>query len=625
MAVRGAVVALVAVVIAGPRPALAQSSASSANDAPATAGGPIRLRQPQLPVVPSAPPAERAAAAAAAAAAEETLPRYVPGEFETYLQRLLGDKNMRRFGADLLIDSPPDRQAPQEAEPPVPPDYKVSSGDELTVAFWGAVDADLRLTVDRAGRINIPRVGSVQVAGLPLAEIGPAIDKQARKVFKNYELSVSLGQLRHVRVFVTGFALRPGAYTVSSLATLSSVLFTRAGGPSASGSFRDIELRRGGRTVAHLDLYDLMLFGRRDADQSVQADDVIHVGPVGRQVGLIGSVNKAAIFELRQAETVADVVRMGGGFNAVADRSRVALERLSERNDRRVRQLALPEEANAVLDAGDVVRAFSAIDAVLPQERNYKRVRVEGEVLHPGTFILPPDTTLTDAIQAAGGLTKSAYIFGTEFIRESVRQTQQVNYERALRDVELEISKRATTTTARTAEEATAQTAQQIASERLLSRLREARPTGRIVLQLAPDAKELPSLALEEGDRLVIPAAPTAVGVFGSVFNAGSYIYSRQSKVEDYLRLAGNSTRSADRESIFVVRANGSVVSAQQDKGSWFGIGASRIEDVPALAGDTVFVPEEANKTTFLQAAKDWTQVLYQLGLGLASIKLIVP
>ena len=116
--------------------------------------------------------------------------------------------------------------------------------------------------------------------------------------------------------------------------------------------------------------------------------------------------------------------------------------------------------------------------------------------------------------------------------------------------------------------------------------------------------------------------APSSVGVFGSVFNTGSYLYATRRKVDDYLRLAGSPTRGADSSSIFVVRANGSVVSAQQGRG-WFGLGSDRVEDLAVLPGDTVFVPEETNKATFLQTAKDWTLLLYQLGLGLASIRVI--
>ena len=612
----------------------AQLEATTGSD---PAGGPIRLRQPQqasqaTTATPATPLSQSQSAqglddarSEARADAIDRAQRNRPGEFELYIQGVTGDTNTRRFGSEFVIDGASTRSVVQDTSPPVPADYKIAPGDELLVSIWGSVDADLRLTVDRTGRVNIPRVGSVVVNGLQVPDVAAAIERQARRVFKNFELSVSLGQLRNIRVFVTGFAVRPGAYAVSSLATLSTVVFGRSGGPSASGSFRDIELRRAGRTVAKLDLYDLMLFGRRDADQPIQSDDVIHIGPIGRQVALIGSVNKPAIFEVRDNETLNDLLRMGGGFNSVADRSRVAVERVSERSDRRVRQLALPADAAAPLDAGDLVRSFSAIDAVLPLQRQNKRVRIEGEVQRPGTFILPPESTIADALKVAGGLTTAAYLFGTEFNRESVRLSQQANYERALRDIELELSRKTTAAVARTAEETAAQSQQQLVSERLLSRLRESRPSGRVVVQLPTGSTELPNLSLEDGDRLFVPARPSTVGVFGSVFNAGSYLYDGSKRVDDYLRLAGSPTRGADRTSIFVVRANGSVISAQQNEGGWFGVGGTRINDLTALPGDTIFVPEETNKTSFVQSAKDWTQVLYQIGLGVAGLKVLFP
>jgi polysaccharide biosynthesis/export protein len=149
--------------------------------------------------------------------------------------------------------------------------------------------------------------------------------------------------------------------------------------------------------------------------------------------------------------------------------------------------------------------------------------------------------------------------------------------------------------------------------------LRALRPNGRIVLQLAPDGRDLPPLALEDGDRLYVPPRPTSVGVFGSVFNGGNYLYSEGRQVTDYLNLAGGPTRGADASSTFVIRANGSVVSGQQQKANWVGSGGS-LAGLKAEPGDTVFVPEEINKTTFVQAAKDWTQILYQFGLGIAGI-----
>jgi protein involved in polysaccharide export with SLBB domain len=315
---------------------------------------------------------------------------------------------------------------------------------------------------------------------------------------------------------------------------------------------------------------------------------------------------------------------MAGGFSPVADRTRVALERLDDRNAQRVVQLQLPEQDGAPLANGDVVRAFSAVESGLSVQRQNTRVRVEGEVMRPGEYVLPPNSTLPDALRAAGGLTSTAYLQAAIFQRESVRLTQQENLDRALRDMETELVRSSATQRVSTTEEAAVSAARTTANTRLIERMRTLQPTGRVVFNIATDAIELPAITLEDGDRLVIPPRPTTVGVFGSVFNAASYLFGSNRTIDDYLRLAGGPTKGADEGSVFVVRVNGQVVSSrQQNSGSWFSRG-NQIGGLPAEPGDTVFVPEEFEKTTFVQNAKDWTQILYQFGIGLAGIAVLV-
>ncbi len=563
----------------------------------------------------------------AARAAQQT-------EFERYVQRAVGDDvEIRRFGSELITPPVPqayDLQQPQqqqrsglasmgETSSQIPADYVISVGDEVLVTMWGTVDADLRLTVDRSGRINIPRVGPVLVAGVRYSELNTAIEQRVGQVFRNYRLNASLGKLRSIRVYVTGFTQRPGAYTVSSLSTIVNAVI-QAGGPSGSGSFRNLELRRGGKLVSNFDFYDLLLRGDRSGDRTLQADDVIHIGPVGQQVALIGSVNRQAIFELKAGETINDLMLMGGGLSAAADRGRLAVESMEKRNDGRVTEVKLPQQAGLLLQGGDVVRAFNALDTLLPQYKQNKRVRVDGEVQRPGEYILPPNSTLGDIIKAAGGLTPAAFIYGSELNRESVRLSQQAQYDRALRDLEGEFARvmvkpRAATTP----DDPTTQSNRGQASGRLIDRLRAVKLTGRVVLQLAPTASNLPELAVEDGDRLTIPARPTTVGVFGSVFNTGSYVYSQGASVDDMLRLAGGPTRGADAGSTFVIRANGNVVSSRQHSSGWFTSGTG-LSAVSAQPGDTIFVPEDLTRVTFSQEAKEWTQILYQFGLGAAAL-----
>ncbi len=631
--------ACAALVVTG---AAAQTPAPGSGDLGAATGGPLRLR----PATPATPQNKGQPATAPLLYQQFPLqpntpvPETPPGEFERYVQRVLDPSRserlvrspdeaggsspsanaprIRRFGADLV--SRTDDPGAAEENPQVPPDYLIKPGDEVVVTLWGSVDAEVRAVVDRGGRITMPRVGPVFVSGVRFADLAGVISRRVGQVFRNFELSVTLGELRSLRVYVTGYVTRPGAYSVSSLATMTAAL-SKAGGPTAAGSFRQVSLRRGTQVVANFDVYDFLLKGDRSADRLLQPDDVIQVGPVGVQVALIGSVNQPSIFEVKASETVADVLAMAGGFSALADRRRLAIEKLDDRSNVRIRELALPAEAGALLTHGDILRAFSAVEASLPIQRQNKRVRVDGEVQRPGEYVLPPNSSVADALRAAGGLTPAAFLFGTEFSRESVRVTQQENYERALRDLETEFTRSATTQRTSNADEAAAAQARGSATSRLVERLRAVKPNGRVVLQMQPGQAELPDLALEDADRIYIPPRATTIGVFGSVFNGGSYLFNDGRMVDDYLRLAGGPTRGADTSSAFVIRANGSVVSGRQRPSSWWSSSGNELEGVVAMPGDTIFVPEEINKTTFVQNAKDWTQIIYQFGIGLAAVR----
>ena len=169
-----------------------------------------------------------------------------------------GTLQIRRLGTGLITDQNRGGEV-IDYSPLVPPDYLISAGDEIVISAWGSVDADLRLFVDRSGRISVPRVGTIMVSGVRYADLASVISARVAQSFKNFQLSVSLGQLRGVRVFVTCFVVRPGAYTVNSLSSIANAV-VRAGGPSASAA-SDIQLRRGNVLMSTLDFYDLLLNG----------------------------------------------------------------------------------------------------------------------------------------------------------------------------------------------------------------------------------------------------------------------------------------------------------------------------------------------------------------------------
>jgi protein involved in polysaccharide export with SLBB domain len=543
-------------------------------------------------------------------AAEAPEPALALGEFERLASAANGGVPVWRFGRRMRRAE--GALAPPEASLRVPPDYLVQVGDELTVNAWGSIEGEWRLRVDRGGRVTLPRVGPVVVAGATAAELTGLLRARLERVFRGFELSAAVTDVSPLRVHVTGFVERPGDYLVPGLSTVSRAL-AAAEGPAVGGSFRRIRLERGGATVLRLDLYSLLGQGSRRDDRLLQSGDVVHVEAAGPQAAVLGSVNRVAVFELHAGETLADLLGWAGGFSPVAERGRVLLDRLAERGSSGLRELALPRDAAMVLEDGDIVRVLSQVDAERPSQRRNKRVRVEGEVQRPGDYLLPPGATLVDALAAAGGATAEAFVYGAELQRESVRVTQEANYERALQELEAEVGRLGQQRGPRDEN----QQANEAAARQLLARLRARRPEGRLVLDVTPDSGTLPALALEDGDRLRLPARSRSVGVFGSVFNAGSFAHDGARRLGDYLGRAGGPTGAADARSSFVVRANGSVLSARQ--GGWWN-GLDEFQQLAALPGDTLFVPEKLDRVSWVQAGKDWTQILYQFGIGIAAL-----
>ncbi len=284
------------------------------------------------------------------------------------------------------------------------------------------------------------------------------------------------------------------------------------------------------------------------------------------------------------------------------------------------------ENANIALEPGDVITIFSDADIRVPRAQQTKYVRLEGEFLHAGVYSALPGETLRQLVVRAGGLTPQAYLYGSQFSRESTRREQQLRldeYVSALSyQIEIGASNKATSVVS--AQEA-ATTGASVASQReLVNRLREIRATGRIVLHIDPngsDIASLPDLPLEDGDRFIVPPVPSTVGIVGAVYDPNSFVYLAHKHAGDYLRTAGGPNRNADKKQIFIIRADGSVVSRQYlDHTLWTD---DKFDRQVIYPGDTIVIPEQLNKTTLLRGLTDWSQVFSQFALGAAAINLL--
>jgi polysaccharide export outer membrane protein len=279
-------------------------------------------------------------------------------------------------------------------------------------------------------------------------------------------------------------------------------------------------------------------------------------------------------------------------------------------------------EQNVLLQAGDTVTVFSQADMEVPLEKQSKFVRLEGEFAAAGVYRVQPGETLRQLV-ARVGLTPHSYLFGSFLTRESARIKQQQGLDRLAADLEAEVE-RSGATQLRNADATDAVTlGPRLERQRnFVAKFRQLKATGRIVLELQPGVSsidELPEITLEDGDRFFVPYAPSTVEVLGSVYNQNSFLFRRRKTVGEYLKQAGGTTKYADRGRMFIIRADGTVVSAHQRTGLW----RSDFQGLELYPGDTVVVPEELDRVSLMRHLKDWTQVIAQFALGAAAVKVL--
>ena len=316
-----------------------------------------------------------------------------PNEFQKFVETATG-RVLPIFGASFFSDP---LEGPASIDNvPVAADYAVGPGDEVILRAWGSIDVDYRSTVDRNGMLNLPKVGTFSVIGVKASELEKHLRSQFARLYTNFNLSVALGQLRGVRVFVVGPAQRPGVYTLPGQATLLTAM-AAAGGPAPHGSMRKLLLRRDGKDLSELDLYDFLVQGDKSKDVQLASGDVVLFQPAGPRVALTGALDLQAIYELKgAAESVREVLRYAGGAPVLADRNRAQLERIDASQPRAARFI---EEFS--LDAPGLQKPLRDGDLVtlLPiSPRFANAVTLKGHVAQPLRYAHRPGMRIRDLI-----------------------------------------------------------------------------------------------------------------------------------------------------------------------------------------------------------------------------------
>ena len=811
----------------------AQSVLTLPNQTPPAASIPPSASDSQVPVQPKSVEApelsntSESQSGAAAAATMQVRPiraRVVPSDFERFVRDAVGHA-LPVYGRSLF-EHVPSTFAPVD-HVPVPAGYVIGPGDELLIRVWGKIELDSRVTVDRNGQIFLPKVGTLNLSGLRYDQLDGFLRSSSGALYKDFELNVTLGQLRSIQIFVLGRARQPGAYTVSALSTLVDALFA-SGGPSSTGTMRHIQLRRSGNVLAEFDIYDLLQNGDKSHDLRLLPGDVIYFPSAGPQVAVAGSVNEPGVYELKGQTNIGSLLQVAGGLTSLAGTKRVLLERIDDHDSRSVEEFELsalglqrtiddgdllrvypvspefknavtlrgnvaqpgryawregmrvsdlipsrsflltrdywnqqnhlvsdnldprfgdrrsrlrtdqlekssesafrptPEEArtripirpddqpvssrdrqqvdsrereqreseqqvgsrqdpsvsdessyppdishtdlmadigrtnaeidwdyavverlddhdlstrlitfnlgnaiddpasedNRTLRPGDVLTIFGRRDLPLPVEKHATFVRISGEVNAPGVYRVNAGETLRNLVERAGGLTSHAYLYSSQLTRVSTRESQERQLKQSTERMQQELLARYTSAPPSTPERAADQQAQLGLQQALITRLSAVQPTGRVVLEIRPDAKSLgdvPDFPLEDGDSYYIPPRRGTVQVAGAVYNQNAFQFASGKPLSAYLNDAGGVTREADAKRTYLIRADGTVVSRQSRDKFWRGDFAS----MRLMPGDAIVVPEKIKTGAGWRNFQDMTQIVSQTALTAAALSVI--
>ncbi|QBJ64280.1 SLBB domain-containing protein [Pseudoalteromonas sp. DL-6] len=301
---------------------------------------------------------------------------------------------VKPFGYDLFAGEPTTFMPNESA--PVPDTYLVGRGDQLLINFYGKESESFEVIVDREGRINIPDLSPVQVAGLTFAEVKELIKVKVEQEVIGVKAFVSLGKLRSIRILVLGEAYKPGSYSVSSLTTVSHALFI-SGGVSDIASLRNIQVKRGGKLVANFDLYDLLIRGDSSNDIILKPGDVVFIPSVGEQVTVEGLVKRPAIFELKKGETAKQLLKMAGGIKPNAYAKSVIVERFNNQHKEVLSVDFSKKQVNYIPQDGDRIR-FSAIG-----EQYQTSISLIGAVVRPGNYQWYKGKRISDILGSVRG------------------------------------------------------------------------------------------------------------------------------------------------------------------------------------------------------------------------------
>ena len=490
-------------------------------------------------------------------------------------------------------------------EPNFDGEYVLDYGDVLEIQLVGQKSDSHILPVKRDGSVSIPGVGKVFVSGLSLDNAVNTISKKIESFYTAVEAYTTLVSVRDIQVIIAGNVFSPGPYTLNGNSTLFHALAI-SGGPSEDGSFRQIDLVRGGKVIETADFYETFINGASSFSSRLRSGDLVFVRPVSNLVSISGAVKRPGTYELKLDENLSTVISYANGINNKADLSQISLIRISDGSVSNIPVKSLSEFNNMFSEDDDkiVIGSYS-----------YRSVEIEGAVKNPGKYLVNEGAGIYDLVLISGGYTNTAYPFGGVLENNQTKKINEKAGQKLYESFIDELSNISSTVVP--------QQGEMTFLAEIITEIKNTKPSGRVSAEFDLEKlKNDPSLdiLLQDGDKITIPEFLDHIYIFGEINTEGTIRYKEGADFKYYIDKKGGYSPYANKKNVYVLHPNGETTLVADNKNIFM---RQRKDNMVLYPGSVIFIPRETAKVPFSVAAQAYASILGNIGVSLASVSVL--